>query len=97
MKKIMCALLGSALLGMGTIAVAGDEMMKSDSKAVDANGDGKISKDEFMAYHEKMWMGMKKDSNGMVDAKSMMKGHDSMMKDKGAMKDNAMSGEKPSH
>jgi EF hand len=98
MKKILCAIVGSGLLGLSLTAVAADEMMKHDSMAMsmDANGDGKISKDEFMAYHQKMWDGMKKDASGMVDAKSMMH-HDGMMKDKGAMKDGAMSGEKMSH
>ena len=51
-------------------------------RRLDKNGDGKISKEEFMAYHQKMWDSMKKDSNGMVDAKSMMMHHDSMMKGK---------------
>jgi EF hand len=98
MKKILCAVLGSSLLGLSGAAVAADEMMKHDAMVMtmDANGDGKISKDEFMAYHEKMWMGMKKDSNGRVDAKSMMH-HEGMMKDNGAMQDKAMSGDKMQH
>ena len=56
---------------------------------------GKISKEEFMAYHEKMWASMKKDASGMVDAKSMMMHHDGMMKDK-AMSGGKMSGDKMS-
>ena len=92
MKKMVYALVGTGLLGLSVAAVAADEMMKPDSMTMDANGDGKVSRDEFMAYHEKMWMGMKKDSNGMVDAKSMMH-HEGMMKDKGAMKGDAMKGD----
>lgn len=38
-------------------------------KAMDANGDGMLSKDEFMRFHEKMWDQMKKNSSGMVDMK----------------------------
>ena len=90
MKKVMTALIGSALLGLSLSALADDSMtMKHDQmmKAMDTNGDGKISKDEYMAYHEKMWDSMKKDSSGMVDAKSMMMHHDAMMKDQGMSKD----------
>lgn len=92
MKKAIIAVVGSALLGLGLTAVADDAMMNHDHmmtmmKAMDTNGDGKVSKEEYMAYHEKMWMGMKKDSNGMVDEKSMMMMHEGMMKDKGMTKD----------
>ena len=55
-----------------------------DMKAMDANGDGMISKDEFMRYHEMKWDKMKKNSSGMVDMKDMDAMHDKMMKDKPA-------------
>ncbi len=42
--------------------------MKHDNKMVDSNGDGMISKAEFMKHHETMWSSMKKDSKGMVSA-----------------------------
>jgi hypothetical protein len=58
MKKILCAIVGSALLGLSVSAVADDAMMSADQtsmmKMMDTNGDGKISKEEYMAYHEKM-------------------------------------------
>lgn len=98
MKRAILAVVGPALLGLSFASVADDSMMNHDQmmtmmiKDMDTNGDGKISKGEFMAYHEKMWMKMKKDSNGMVDAKSMMMQmmqmmHNGMMSDKGMSKD----------
>jgi hypothetical protein len=83
-------MVGASLLGLSVAAVA-DDVMKMDT-----NADGKISKEEFMTYHEKMWAGMKKDANGMVDAKSMMMHHDGMMKDK-AMSGDKMSSDKMNH
>lgn len=47
--------------------------MHFSAKAMDANHDGMISKDEFMKYHSDMWDSMTKDSKGtmtMSDAKS---------------------------
>lgn len=95
MKSSILAVIGTALLGLSFASVADDSMMNHDQmmtmmiKDMDTNGDGKISKEEFMAYHEKMWTKMKKDSNGMVDAKSMMMQmmHNGMMGDKGMSKD----------
>lgn len=86
MKTTLCAIVGGTLLALSLGAVAqgtmqGDKMkgeLKGQSQMMmnlDTNGDGKISKEEFTAHHEKMWMGMKKDANGMVDAKEMMKMH----------------------
>ena len=86
MKKISAALLGAALLGMALAAGANDQAMgdamRDSMKMMDANHDGMISKNEYMMFHEKMWAQMKKDSNGLVDAKSMMMERDDMMKDK---------------
>lgn len=47
-----------------------------DMKAMDTNGDGMISKKEYMDYHTKMW-GRMKSKNGkvsMADMEAMMKG-----------------------
>ena len=66
-------------------------------KMMDTNGDGMISKEEFMKHHEMMWDKMKKNSAGSVDMKdmeAMHKGmgvkHDMMMKDGQPMKDDKM-------
>jgi hypothetical protein len=40
--------------------------MKFSAKAMDADHDGTITKDEFMKYDEAMWDKMKKDKNGMM-------------------------------
>ncbi|EGF32135.1 hypothetical protein IMCC9480_2874 [Oxalobacteraceae bacterium IMCC9480] len=40
-------------------------------KEMDANGDGMISKEEFMKHHEKMFDAMPKNKDGMVDMKAM--------------------------
>ena len=92
MRKALITVIGATLLGISFTAIADDSMMmKHDQmmmKEMDANGDGKISKEEYMAYYEKKWEGMKKDSSGMMDAKAMMMmHHDGMMKDKGMSQD----------
>ena len=60
--------------------------MKMDPKMMDTNGDGMISKKEFMKFHEDMWAKIKKNKSGMVDVKDMdtmmsggMMEHGSMM------------------
>ncbi|MFT5534417.1 MAG: hypothetical protein ACI8WM_002299 [Burkholderiaceae bacterium] len=40
-------------------------------KEMDANGDGMISKEEFMKHHEKMFDAMPKNKDGLVDMKAM--------------------------
>jgi hypothetical protein len=86
MKNFVCALAGGLMLATSLGAMAGDDMkmnMEMKMKMMDTNSDGMISKDEYMAYHEKMWMKMKKNSMGMVDGKMMMDDHkmDSMKPD----------------
>ncbi|UVW30061.1 hypothetical protein [Massilia sp. H6] len=47
------------------------DMAMDKMKMMDTNGDGMISKDEFMKAHETMYMQMKKNAAGMVDVKEM--------------------------
>ena len=54
--------------------------MKTEMKMMDTNGDGMISKDEFIKHHEMMYDKMKKSSNGMVSVKDMQMMMDEMMK-----------------
>ena len=103
MNKPLIAFCTVALLGASVSAVAMDEMKDGkmmnknsmhrgmDMKAMDTNGDGMISKDEFMKAHEAMWDKMKKNSKGMVDMKDMEMMRDERMHDGMAhdgMKDN---------
>ncbi|RJG21701.1 hypothetical protein [Massilia cavernae] len=86
MKKLN-VFLAATLIAASTSTIAhpdkkGEKSM--DMKMLDANGDGMISKDEFMKHHEMMWDKMKKNPSGMVDMKEM----EMMHKEKhGAKKD----------
>jgi len=45
---------------------------KCGMKMLDANGDGKVSKDEFMSGHEKMFADKDANGDGVLDASEMM-------------------------
>ncbi len=96
MKTLAFALISASIAGASVPAFAMD--MAKHMKMMDSNGDGMISKDEFMKHHEEMYDGMKKNSSGMVsmkDMQAMMKGGGKMaggkaMKHEGMSKDGSM-------
>jgi Ca2+-binding EF-hand superfamily protein len=49
-----------------TAAYARGLMTDSMFKKIDANGDGKISREEFLAYHRKIWDMLDKNKKGAV-------------------------------
>lgn len=85
MNKVL-TILAVAFIGASAPALAMDDMnkgmkMKMNMKMMDSNGDGAISKEEFMKNHEMMYEKMKKNKDGTVDLKdmSMMSPHDMNM------------------
>ena len=99
MSKTLSILLGAALLAVTSASVAADNMkpgagMKMDMKTMDRNGDGMVSKDEFMKHHEAMYDKMKKNKDGMVDMKDMGMMMQSGMKDERMMKSSTMKDDK---
>ena len=83
MKKftIVCA---AFLLAASGSAFA-DHHIKGEQqhsmKELDTNGDGMISKEEFMKHHEMMYEKMKKNSKGMVDIKELEAMHKGMQQE----------------
>lgn len=89
MKKVI--LFSAAILFAASGSAFADHHLKGEAggmKMMDTNGDGMISKDEFMKHHEMMWDKMKKNSAGSVAIKDMeamhkeiASKHETMMKD----------------
>ncbi len=96
MKIFKSTLVVAALMCTSTFAFAHDEMkhdgmMHEGMKGMDANGDGMISKEEFMKFHEAKFDEMPKNKDGMVMVKDMeMMHHDKMMKHDDMMKKDSM-------
>jgi len=83
MTKITSTLLAATLMCATSLAFA-DHDKDHDSKhhkdhmsTMDANGDGFISRDEFMNFHAAMWDKLTKNKDGLVAVKDMhhMHGH----------------------
>lgn len=75
MKKFIVALAVTILAGTSYFVIAADDLksekgMMMDVKKFDANGDGMLSKEEFIKAHEAMFDRMK-GSNGMIAIKDM--------------------------
>lgn len=89
MKKITSALLAAGLAMSSVSIMAMDnnknmnmkmmDMKMMDPKMMDKDGDGMISKTEFMEAHEMMFDRMK-NSDGMISVKDMQKMKRHMMK-----------------
>ena len=83
-------LMSAAVIGLSVAsvaAIAGDHGHDHKGKMmekVDTDGDGKISKEEFMAKHEKMFTKMDVDGDGYLSKEEMKnartKMHDKMKK-----------------
>jgi hypothetical protein len=86
MNKLTSTLLAAALT-MGSVSALAHDAMMMNMKAMDKDGDGMISKTEFMGYHEMMFDKMKKNSQGMVDMKDMQMMKKHMMNDTNMMED----------
>ena len=78
MKTFLAALFACMSLVASVSTYAGEKeeaekTMMLHLKKMDANGDGVISKDEYMKYHEARYDAMKKNKDGTVDMAEMKK------------------------
>lgn len=65
------AMLLAAVLCVAVAPAFGGDDRNMPVKAMDTNGDGMLTRDEFMRFHESLWGQMKKNSSGMVDMRDM--------------------------
>ena len=65
MNKIICSAFAAALSLSAFSATAATSSAGQISKMMDTNGDGVISKDEYMAYHEQAYDNMKQTEGGV--------------------------------
>lgn len=88
MNKLFLIFVGGALACSSFLSFARDDMKcghgMMQMQNMDTDNDGTVSKEEFMKAHETMWDGMKKNKDGLVDAKEMQMMHKGMKKDKPA-------------
>jgi hypothetical protein len=73
MNKLMCSVLATALSISAYSAIAATSLTNRVSKMMDTNGDGMVSKEEYMAYHEQAFSNMKQ-TNGGVSNKDIESG-----------------------
>ena len=97
MNKLLTTFTAGALATM-TISIYAEGRIETEMgkkgmggmhmQMMDADGDGKIAKDEFMQAHEKMFSAMDKDKDGTLgaDERKMMMHHGGMMH-RGMMKE----------
>jgi Ca2+-binding EF-hand superfamily protein len=83
MNKLLYALCAAAAMGLAAPTVnAADNTLKM----MDTNGDGMISKTEYMKHHERMWAVFKKNKDGLVAMEDMKKAPGGGMKDEASVK-----------
>lgn len=73
MNKLICSVFVAALSLSAYSAVAATSSTNKVSKMMDANSDGMVTKDEYMAYHELAYGNMKQ-ANGGVSNKDIESG-----------------------
>jgi Ca2+-binding EF-hand superfamily protein len=78
MNKLLYALCAAAAMSVAAPAAnAGDNTLKM----MDTNGDGMISKAEYMKHHERMWAVFKKNKDGHVAMEDMKRAPGGIGKD----------------
>ena len=102
MSKLLSAVIAASIIGLSVSAIAADDMkhgkgMNMDMKAMDADSDGTVSKDEYMKYQESQYDKMKKNKDGTVDMKDMGMMHGGMMKGDRMHDDKMMHNDKMMH
>jgi hypothetical protein len=75
MKKLVPAVIAAVLTTVGCSTMRGHDMQSGNGmmmhmKSFDSNGDGMLTREEFMKAHEVMFDQMK-GSNGMINLKQM--------------------------
>jgi hypothetical protein len=104
MNTLTSTLATAALMCTSTVAFAQEQskpasnhhqehqcgMMGSQMKSMDANGDGLITKIEFMNAHEAKWNDLPKNSDGAILIADMEKAHQAHMDSQHAQKHDAM-------
>ena len=76
---VMAALICAPMFAFANTGMTHEDMSASQMKSMDTNGDGMISKDEFMKAHEAKWNAMQKNKDGMVSIADMEKMHHNKM------------------
>src|SRR5580693_3941409 len=74
LAALMCASLASAddMASFATGGYARGLRTMAEMHKIDTDGDGTVSKAEWLAYQEKVWIALDKDKNGTVDEKEFL-------------------------
>lgn len=83
MNKLLYTLCTAAVLGVATPAASAAD---NTLKMMDTNGDGMISKTEYIRHHERMWAVYKKNKDGQVAIEDMKKAPGAGWKDEPPVK-----------